>query len=68
MNENKYLVQAILVDGENQRVINSTKTNNPVEAMHIFMKLHKNAYNYIYNVMTIETQFVQTFENIFQTR
>lgn len=62
----KYLVQAILFDGENERVVNSCKTNNPVQALHSFMKLHRHSYNYKYFIMTIETQFVQSFKNIFQ--
>lgn len=65
MNE-KYLVQAILTDGERETVVNSCKTDNPVHALHAFMKLHKNSYKYKYNVMVIETQHVMTYENIFQ--
>lgn len=66
MEEKRFLVQAILMDGNSERVINSTKTDNAVETMHAFMKMHRNSRQYKYNVMTIKTQFVQTFENIFQ--
>lgn len=65
MNE-KYLVQAILIDGERETVVNSTRTNDPVHALHAFMKLHRNSYKYQYNVMNIETQHVMEYENIFQ--
>lgn len=63
----KYLVQAILRDGDLETIINSTKTDNFVATMHSFMKLHRHSYKYIYNVMVIETGHVMTFDNIFQT-
>lgn len=64
----KYLVQAILKDGEQETVIDSIKTDNMVRALHLVMKKHRNSYKYTYNVMVIATNHVMTFDNIFQTR
>ena len=63
----KYLVQAILKDGNCETVIDSIKTDNMLKTLHAVMKRHKNSYNYTYNVMVIATQHVMTFDNIFQT-
>lgn len=64
----KYLVQAILKDGEHETVIDSIKTDNMLKTLHFVMKKHKHSYNYIYNVMVIATNHVMTFDNIFQAR
>lgn len=62
----KYLVQAILFDGERETVVNSTRTNSPLEAAHKFMKMHRNSYNYRYFVLNTETQSKTEISNIFQ--
>ena len=63
----KYLVQAILNDGNCETVIDSIKTDNMLKTLHMVMKRHKNSYKYTYHVMVIATQHVMTFDNIFQT-
>lgn len=62
----KYLVQAVLVDGEAERVIDSIKTDNPLHALHHVMKRHRHSYNYKYNVLIVESGHVLNFSNIFQ--
>jgi hypothetical protein len=62
----KYLMQAILKDGEHETVIDSIKTDNMLKTLHFVMKKHKHSYNYTYNVMVIATNHVITFDNIFQ--
>lgn len=64
--EAKYLVQAILFDGCTERVVNSCKTDSPLNTAHQFMKMHRNSYNYRYFVMNLETQNTTEISNIFQ--
>ena len=64
----KYLVQAILVDGDRETVVDSVRTDNGVRTMNAFMKRHRNSYKYVYNVMTIDTGhlIISTRDNIYQ--
>lgn len=63
----KYLVQAILVDGEIETVIDSIKTNDDHYTIDILMRRHKNNPHYLYTVMDIETQeiLIHTTRNIY---
>ena len=62
----KYIVQAILMDGEQETVIDSVRTDNFLPVLHKFMKRHIHSYKYSYNVLVIDTGHVMSFENIFQ--
>ena len=61
-----YLVQAILFDGDNERVINSTITEDFEKILNHFMFIHKNSYKYKYFVMEMDSQNVVEYPNIFQ--
>ena len=61
-----YLIQAILFDGDNERVINSTKTEDAEKALHSFMALHRNSFSYKYFVMELTSQHVTEHKNIYQ--
>lgn len=52
----KYLVQAILNDGDINSVVDSFKTNDYDSALEFVMRRHKNSYHYQYIVMDIATQ------------
>lgn len=62
----KYLVQAILFDGERETVVNSCRTDSPLQVAHQFMKMHRNSYKYRYFTMNIETKHRVEINNIFQ--
>ncbi len=59
----KYLVQAILIDGEIETVANSLKTDDYETALDILMKRHKSSNKYLYIVMEIEGQKIITKTN-----
>lgn len=63
----KYLVQAILIDGDIQCPIESFKTDDYNETLEFVMKRHKSSTKYLYMAMDIETQevLVRTMENAF---
>lgn len=63
----KYLVQAILIDGNIETVIDSIKTNDDRATVEFLMKRHKTSSNYRYVVMDIATQeiLINTTRNIF---
>lgn len=67
--ENKYLVQAILVDntGRNtiETVVDSIKTDDYQATLDFVMKRHKSSNHYLYCVMDIESRniLVKTNEN-----
>lgn len=65
MNE-RYLVQAILVDGDLETVTESIKTDDPIKILDWLMMRHKNSYHHQYNVLNTETQEVRSFTNRFQ--
>lgn len=52
----KYLVQAILNDGDINSVVDSFKTNDYNSTLDFLMRRHKNSYHYQYVVMEIATQ------------
>lgn len=54
----KYLVQAILVDGEIETVTDSIKTDDFGRILDFVMKRHKASHKYIYLVMEIASQTV----------
>ncbi len=56
----KYLVQAILIDGDIETVANSIKTDEYETSLDILMKRHKASNSYLYIVMEIETQKIIT--------
>lgn len=60
-----YLVQAILFDGASERVINSTKTEDPEKILHSFMALHRNSFSYKYFAMELPSQHVTEHKNIY---
>lgn len=63
----KYLVQAILIDGDIERVNDSIKTDEYEVTLDFVMKRHKTSDKYFYIVMEIETQkiIIKTKENKF---
>lgn len=63
--EMKYLVQAILFDGDSERVINSTKTDEPEKVLQVFMLLHKSSHNYKYFTMELDSQKTTEHKNIY---
>lgn len=54
--KDEYMVQAILIDGQIERVIHSIKTTDYQAALDTLMKLHRNSYHYLYIAMAIENQ------------
>ncbi len=64
----KYLVQAILVDGEIETVVGSIKSDDYKYTALFLMKAHRHSYKYLYRAMDIETgQIVMsTTKNEFQ--
>lgn len=52
----KYLVQAILIDGDVQCPIDSFKTNDLQATIDFVMKRHKTSNKYLYIAIEIETQ------------
>lgn len=63
----KYLVQAILHDGNVEKVVDSFKTDDYKVTLDFLMKKHKTNYHYQYTVMQITTHeiVVNTTHNIF---
>jgi hypothetical protein len=63
----KYLVQAILIDGNIETVIDSIKTDDDRATVEWLMRRHKNNPHYRYVVMDIATQeiLINTTRNIF---
>lgn len=63
----KYLVQAILIEGSIEIVVDSIKTDYDRATVEMLMKRHRNNSHYIYNVMDIETQelLIHTSRNIY---
>lgn len=63
----KYLVQAILIDGNIECPIESIKTDDDRATVEFLMKRHKTSSNYRYVVMDIATQeiLINTTRNIF---
>ena len=51
----KYLVQAILVDGEIETVVGSIKSDDYKDTALFLMMAHRHSYKYIYRAMDIET-------------
>ena len=66
-NDMKYLVQAILIDGDIETIIDSFKTDNYTDALEFVMKRHKSSTNYLYIAMNRDTQevIIRTRENKF---
>lgn len=64
----KYLVQAILVDGEIETVVGSIKSDDYKNTALFLMNAHRHSYKYLYRAMDIETgQIVMsTTKNEFQ--
>lgn len=54
----RYLVQAILVDGDYETPIDSFKTDNYQETLDFVMGRHKTSHSYIYTAMDLTTQEV----------
>lgn len=63
----KYLVQAILHDGDIEAVVDSIKTDDDKATVEFLMRRHKNSNHYQYIVMDIATQeiLINTTRNIF---
>ena len=63
----KYLVQAILIDGDLETVIDSIKTDNYQETLDFVMKRHKISSSYLYIVLELDTRevLIRTKENKF---
>lgn len=63
----KYLVQAILIDGDIETVIDSFKTDNYTDVLEFVMKRHKSSTKYLYIAMDRDTQevIIRTRENKF---
>lgn len=64
----KYLVQAILVEGSLETVVDSIKTDDDRQTIEWLMRRHKTSPNYLYIVMDIATQTVvaSTTRNIYR--
>lgn len=63
----KYLVQAILIDGDIETVIDSIKTDDDRATVERLMRRHKASSDYRYVVMDIATQeiLINTTRNIY---
>ena len=61
----KYLVQAILIDGDIETVVDSFKTDNYETTLDFVMKKHRTSKKYLYVVMEIKGQKIiaKTEEN-----
>lgn len=64
----RYLVQAILIDGEIETVVDSIRNDGYRETMRFLMARHRHSYHYLYQVMDLETWEIvlSTTENEFQ--
>ena len=56
----KYLVQAILIDGDIETVIDSIKTDDYQKTIDFVMMRHKSSSDYLYIVMDIDTREIVT--------
>ena len=54
----KYLVQAILVDGEIETVTDSIKTDDFSKTLDFVMKRHKTSREHVYLAMEVESQTI----------
>lgn len=63
-----YLVQAILIDGEIETVVDSRKSDGYWETVWSLMARHRHSYHYLYRAMDLETGEIvlSTTENEFQ--
>lgn len=63
----KYLVQAILVDGDRGTVVDSIKTDDYASKLDVVMKRHRHCNHYLYIAMDFDTQeiIVKTTKNKF---
>lgn len=61
----KYLVQAILIDGNIETVVDSFRTDDIDKMLDFVMKRHRFSSKYLYVAMEIETQniIVNTMKN-----
>ena len=64
----RYLVQAILIDGEIETVVDSSKSDNYRETARSLMARHRHSYHYLYRAMDLESGEIvlSTTENEFQ--
>lgn len=56
----KFLVQAILIDGGIETVVDSLKTDDCKKTLDFVMGRHRHSYNYLYVVLDIATREVLT--------
>lgn len=63
----RYLVQAILIDGDIETVVGSIKSDD-YKAATFLMMMHRHGYKYLYRAMDIETGEIvmSTTKNEFQ--
>lgn len=64
----RYLVQAILIDGDIETVVGSIKSDDYKAAATFPMMMHRHGYKYLYRAMDIETGEIvmSTTKNEFQ--
>lgn len=64
----RYLVQAILIDGEIETVVDSRKSDSYRETARSLMARHRHGYHYLYRAMDLESGEIvlSTTENEFQ--
>lgn len=64
----RYLVQAILIDGEIETVVDSRKSDGYRETARSLMARHRYSYHYLYRAMDLATGKIvlSTTENEFQ--
>ena len=64
----RYLVQAILIDGEIETVVDSRKSDSYRETVRSLMARHRHSYHYLYRAMNLESREIvlSTMENEFQ--
>lgn len=64
----RYLVQAILIDGDIETVVGSIKSDDYKATATFLMMMHRHGYKYLYRAMDIETGEIvmSTTKNEFQ--
>ena len=64
----RYLVQAILIDGDIETVVGSIKSDDYRETVRSLMARHRHSYHYLYRAMDLKTGEIvlSTTENEFQ--
>ena len=64
----RYLVQAILIDGEIETVVDSRKSDSYRETARSLMARHRHSYHYLYRAVELESGKIvlSTTENEFQ--